>query len=594
MLPDRIVAWLEKPAAPWVAVLLAVVLSLGCLSEPLAADDFLLWATHAGLWGEWRGPWTLFNYFPADPAIRARLMDTGVLSWWTHPDLNLSFWRPLTSITHWLDFSVFGTTAVAHHAHSLAWFVAMLAAGIAAYRALIPTRWVAAAAAVLFAFEDVHAVSLGWVASRNLLLATTFGLLALAAHHRWRQTRRWTWAIAAPGLLAFSVLSAEAGIATVGYFAAYALCLEPGTLRQRLLTLAPAGVIAITWRLAYQAMGYGVVGSGHYLDPVMTPIAFVGRLVTQIPALVMGHLAASPLDGLVVFPHLMWLLLLVGGLWAAWTWAAFGQLLRESALARFFVLGMVITAAPLATGVPQDRLLTPIAIGGFGFIALCLQAVREGRVGWGAKTLGWVWIVFHGIVSPLALPNRAKAIPALGGLSRQITAAMPDQAGQDVVLLTVPFDVVSYYPHAMRTLSGEPVPGDLRVLYTGFSPVTVERTAERTVVLSPESGFLSTWRDRIVRGDEPRFGVGEQVRVRGMTADVLAVSEAGRPERVAFTFDKPLADLHWIHYRGDWPAEVEVPEVGGVLALPGFDVWAALETTVGGGTSKYVGATATP
>jgi len=582
VLPDRVVAWLERPAAPWVALALAVVLSLGVLAEPFAADDFLLWATHAGLWGEWRGPWTLFNYFPDDPAIRSQLMDSGVLSWWAHPNLNLSFWRPLASITHWLDFSVFGTSAAAHHAHSLLWFAAMGGSAAVVYRQLIPTRWVAALAAALFVFEDVHGVSTGWIASRNLLLAMTFGTLALAAHHRWRQGGGWTWAVAAPGLLALAVLSAEAGIAVVGYLVAYALCLEQGPLVRRLATLAPAGLVAIGWRITYQALGYGVVGSGHYLDPVMNPVAFVGRLVTQIPVLVMGHLAASPLDGLVVYPHLLWVCLVVGGLWFAWLWAAFGGLLRSSPLARFFLLGMIITAAPLATGVPQDRLLTPIALGGFGLIALCLQAVRRGQIGWGAKALGWIWIAFHGVISPLALPTRAKAMPALGGLSRQIADAMPDTPGVDVVLLNVPFDVVSYYPHAMRTLSGEAVPGNLRVLYTGFSDLVLTRTGDHTVELAPRGGFLSTWRDRIARGDEPGFAVGDTVVVEGMTARVLAVTAAGRPERVSFTFADPLESMHWLTYDADWPMPVTLPPIGGTFQVQAFDVFAALETTVGG------------
>lgn len=582
VLPDRVVAWLQKPAAPWVAVALALCLSLGTLAEPLVADDFLLWATHAGLWGEWRGPWTLFNYFPADPEIRAGLMDSGVLSWWAHPDLNLAFWRPLASITHWLDFELFGANAVAHHAHNLVWYVAMLGAGVALYRQLIPTPWVAACAAVLFALEDVHGIATGWVASRNLLLATTFGALALAAHDRWRRGGGWTWGLAAPGLLALAVLSAEAGIAMIGYLAAYALCLERGPLVRRLATLIPAGVVAVGWRLAYQALGYGVVGSGHYLDPVMTPVLFVGRLITQIPVLVMGHLAASPLDGLVVFPHLLWLSLVVGVLWAAWMWAAFSTLLRTSPLARFFALGMVITAAPLATGVPQDRLLTPIALGGFGLIALCLESLRDGHGARGAKTLGWVWIVFHGIVSPIGIPTRSKAMPALAGLSRQINDAMPEEAGRDVVLLTVPFDVVTYYPHAMRTLSGDPVPGNLRALYTGFGAVRVERTGEHTVVLTPEGGFLATWRDRILRDDEAPFAAGDTVQVAGMTALVRSVDETGRPAQVAFTFDAPFDELTWLYYDEDFPAEAVLPPVGGSLQLPAFHVWKALETTVRG------------
>jgi hypothetical protein len=572
---------MKSPAAPWVAICIALFLSLGALREPFVADDFLLWATFDGVWGSWRGPWTLFNYFPADPDIRAELMDSGVLSWWAHPDLNLSFWRPLASVSHWFDFAVFGPNPVAHHAHNLVWYVAMLGAAVVFFRQLIPTRWVATCAAVLFAFEDVHGIATGWIASRNLLMATALGALAVAAHDRWRKGGGMAWGLAAPTLLGLSVLSAEAGISMLGYIAAYALCIERGPLFRRLLTLMPAVGVAVVWRLVYQALGYGVVGSGHYLDPVMTPIAFVARLVTQIPVLVMGHLAASPLDGLVVFPEMLPLSLLVGVLWFAWMWAAFSHLIKGTPLAQFFLVGMVITAAPLATGVPQDRLLTPIALGGFGLIALCLQAVREGQIGWGAKTLGWVWIIFHGLVSPLAIPPRSRGIPALGGLSRQITDCLPDVAGQDVVLLTVPFDVVTYYAHPMRMLNGGAVPGNLRALYSGFAAVELERTGERTIVLTPEDGFLATWRDRILRGDELPFLVGDTVRVAGLTVQVLDITNAGRPARVQFTFDAPLDTMAWRFYDETAPAVAVLPDVGDSMMLPAFDTWHAVETTTG-------------
>jgi len=578
---DRLLARLARPWVPWAAVVVAVVLASGSLTTPLLADDYLLWATHEGLWGDWRGPWTLFRYFPDDPTIRQGLMDRGVLSWWAHPDLHLCFWRPVASITHWLDFEVFGKDPVGHHAHQLLWYGAMLGAGVAFYRQVLGVGWVAGLAAILFAFDDVHGVAVGWVASRNLLIATAFGALAVAAHDRWRQGGGWTWAVVAPGLLVFAVLSAEAGVAMFGYFVAYALCLERGPLSRRLVTLVPSLGVVLAWRVAYRVLGYGVVGSGHYLDPVMAPLDFVARVVSQVPVLVMGHLAASPLDGLVVFPDALPIMLVVAGLWLAWLWAAYSDRIKLDPKARFFFLGMAITSIPLATGVPQDRLLTPVALGGFGLIALCIQSWRQGRGGWGAGVLAGVWLVFHGLVSPLAIPTRAQGIPALGGLSMQVTDAMPAEPDQTVVLVNLPFDVVTYYPHPMRAYSGEAVPGSLRLLYSGFEAARLERTSQHTVELTPERGFLRTWRERILRSMDPPFAVGERVEVSGMVARVMEVAPDGRPARVAFTFEEELDSLTWRFYDGSVVAELDLPAVGDGVDLPAFDIFEALHTTTG-------------
>jgi hypothetical protein len=57
---------------------------------------------------------------------------------------------------------------------------------------------------------------------------------------------------------------------------------------------------------------------------------------------------------------------------------------------------------------------------------------------------------------------------------------------------------------------------------------------------------------------------------------------------VAFTFDAPLESLHWLYYDGDWPMVATLPAVGGSLELPAFDIFAAIETTVGGKVPERV------
>ena len=69
----------------------------------------------------------LFDWIRSDRI--KQYMDYGVLPWWTFKGLVVSFWRPLSSLTHWLDYRLWPNSAALMHAHSLLWFGAF--AGLA-------------------------------------------------------------------------------------------------------------------------------------------------------------------------------------------------------------------------------------------------------------------------------------------------------------------------------------------------------------------------------------------------------------------------------------------------------------------------------
>ena len=50
--------------------------------------------------------------------------------------------------------------------------------------------WAAGLAALLYALDDAHSLSTAYLANRNALLATFFGLLSLYCHVRWRDDGR--------------------------------------------------------------------------------------------------------------------------------------------------------------------------------------------------------------------------------------------------------------------------------------------------------------------------------------------------------------------------------------------------------------------
>ena len=65
----------------------------------------------------------LYAFLPADKV--KRIIDAGYLPWWTYEGTKAVFWRPLTSLTLWLDYQLFPDSAALMHAHSIRWFAAV-------------------------------------------------------------------------------------------------------------------------------------------------------------------------------------------------------------------------------------------------------------------------------------------------------------------------------------------------------------------------------------------------------------------------------------------------------------------------------------
>jgi hypothetical protein len=84
--------------------------------------------------------------------------------------------RPLTSLSHALDYRAFPDVPAIMHAENIALYglIALLAALF--YRRIIADPHVAGIAGFLYAADDAHGFVVSWIANRNALLAAVFGL----------------------------------------------------------------------------------------------------------------------------------------------------------------------------------------------------------------------------------------------------------------------------------------------------------------------------------------------------------------------------------------------------------------------------------
>src|SRR5205807_960225 len=126
------------------------------------------------------------------------------------------------------------------------------------YRRLLGAGWAAGLAACFFALDPGHAVAAGWIASRNSVLAATFGIASVYAHDRWRRGGERWGAIVAPLCCAASLAAGESGTATLALLFAHVVAFEEPRLAAWARALGSATAVALGWVVLYRGLGYGV------------------------------------------------------------------------------------------------------------------------------------------------------------------------------------------------------------------------------------------------------------------------------------------------------------------------------------------------
>ncbi len=586
-MPERWRRWLGSPRATWLVLAVALALSAPSLTTGLVADDLvqqLLLHQPRALSGMSSHPLDLFCFATGEPAEYQAMVDVGAFPWWTNLHVRLRFLRPVSSLTHALDYALWPSSAIAMHAHSLVWLGLAFVAAAFFYRRFLPERWLAALAFLLYAVDDAHGPTLGWVANRNALVALALALPAVAVHDRWRKDGWRPGAWLAPLLLGVGLLAGESALATGAYLVAHALWLDEGRLLGRVLRLWRYGLVVILWRAVYVALHYGATGSGIYLDPVRDPLHFASHFVSRFFLLALGQLAFPWSDFGTLYqyvgPRLELKIVLLGVVVTGAFALLVVPLWRASATARFFATGTLLSLIPICSTFPADRLLWFVGLGAMGLVAQLL-ATPGPRI---LRTVTVaILVLLHLVMAPLLLPIRARSMVTIDNALRMVNESIPqtpDIADKTLILVNPAGDAFAGYVTLMRAALGQQRPARLRWLTAGTSSVRVRRLDERTLLVRPQAGFLDKDADRLFRNvRRDPLPPGTRVRITGLTIEVTETLPDGRPAAATFTFDVSLDDpsLIWLAWRpvGGF-APFKVPAVGKEVELPPIDFFALM------------------
>jgi hypothetical protein len=556
------------------------VLTLPSLGGGFAVDDHfhrIGVLGHPQIPGSPTSPFLLFSFAAGDPDQDLGIIDQVVGVWGMTEGYRISFMRPLSSVLHWIDYRLWPDQPWVMHLQNVLWYGALILLLYHFYRRVMEHVWIAGLATLLYAADDAHGMLVGWIANRNGLVTTVLGVLTLILFIRWRRDgwRPGTWS--APLVFAVALLAGESAIAVGAYLLAYVVFLDEGPWRVRVASLWPFGLVVVVWRVVYDVLGFGVHGTGLYIDPATEPARFVGALVERLPVVLNAQLASPPAD--------FWLVATRGGQVMMSLWAIAVLLvillilwptLRTSARSRFFALGSVLAAMPICATYPFDRLLAFVGIGAMGLVAQFLSSWKDKKRS--ARALFVVWALIHVVFAPLFLPMRVNDTARMDAAMARASASLPNDdalATQHLVVLNAPEVGSSFYTLIRRASLGEPLPAHVRFLSVSIDETHIERADERTLVVRWPDGLYRRPLDRFFWSPSHPIREGDTFELTALDVAVLEVTEDGRPKAVRYRFAAPLEDemFRWVSWKDGGYQPIESPGVGETLVLPPLNLF---------------------
>ncbi|HTV17385.1 MAG TPA: hypothetical protein VMG12_01900, partial [Polyangiaceae bacterium] len=463
------------------------------------------------------------------------------------------------------------------HLHSLVWFGLLIFMVGLVYRRLGGTSYGFSLPLLLFTVDDAHAPLVGWVANRNALIALCCALPALVFHDKQRREGFVHGIWLGPLALAVGLLAGEVAISVFAYLVAYAMCFDRGRFLARWASIAPYALVVAAWKISCIHLGYGVIGSGLYVDPLAQPIEFVRAVCERLPVLGLGLVAVPFADFWELYPVLspglrvgvMLLAIVVLGVFGL----VLAPLLRRRADLHFWAMGTALSLLPMCATFPHDRSLLGPSIGAMAVIAGLMEHGWAHRDRWLPLLGVGALALMHLVVAPILAPLRAAGVGQFTQLLWRTDASLPsgpELREQTLILMNPPLDPFAAYLPVYREVAGKQRPRQQLWLATGVSDLFVTTLDDHRLALRPDGGFWSSSMQLMLRSPHPGLGRGEEVKLDGASVLVTELTSDGRPLEVVVRFDRTLSDpsLVWMRWQHLGYAPFVLPAAGQTVVLP--------------------------
>jgi hypothetical protein len=517
----------------------------------------------------------------------------GIVPWWTSDGMRIDFWRPLSSITHFVDYQLFGRNAEAAHLVSIAWYVACVTL---VHRVLSRFRGARAnvvlLATAIFAFDDGHVVAVQWIANRNEIIAAVFVLLSFLSYLRVREGRSraaGAWCVL---WFAAALLAKESSVVLPALVALHALFYpeDPSAtglrrLRARASLHLGLGATLAAFVAVYLGRGHGAA-SAYYTSPLADPAAWALETVRSAPyhlAILVTGVPVHAFGSTPAADH-PWLAVVLGGtsiafVALAWRW------LRGCRDARFFVAWMLVQQPLCASYFPDPRRLFLASIG-FSFVvaAVGVQA-WERRSELAPRVVGIGLCALHFAVAPAVVQITMQVVNGFQRSYASLASSLDEGVDPDrLPAERIDVFLLGFHQRELTALYGlylrdrlngarhdyplSARPGERyedllrrgmaadRVHYHSLSfvreEVDVSVVAEDELLLEPRAGvpFFTTLFDLLYTVGEP-FRVGQSFDTGVFVATIDRLDDQGMVTRVRFRFREPLSSPRYRFFAFD-------------------------------------------
>jgi hypothetical protein len=524
-------------------------------------------------------PLNLYGFSWGSSARFTIEQDHGFAPWWASDQIKTNFFRPLSSLTLALDFSLWPDTPLLIHIHSLLWFCLLIVLTYRLYRSISGSAAVAGISILLFVMDDALSGPVGWISNRHALVAMVFCVLCVWLYHQGVSKKKWTYIAGACGAYALALLASEMGLVTFAYLFAYMLVLDRDNWPGRVKRIVPFVLITVVWRLAYTGLGYGASGTLLYIDPILNPVDFITQMLTRFPALLFSAVGLPVVDLLLAFsPQAMGVAAAVFLIPLGLLAFAVYPVLKTHRTSAFWLLGLLAAIVPLVTGIPQNRNLGLVSLGVMALAGQLFVDIATARKTGPLTTFQRILlriavpllVILYLVVSPLLVMSN----PATTRTSADAQASAadfgsaPELAEQHLYVINPPGAMSFMAGLFQRLFTDKPMPASINYLSSGFAPVTIERVDAQTIIVTPDGGYTPlpgpivddktgivtpVGLENVYRALDgfhynPRnpMQVGQVVALSDMTVEVTEMTGDGRIAQAAFTFAHPLDDNRYV------------------------------------------------
>ncbi len=515
-----------------------------------------------------------------EPAVQV-----GTAPWWVDRELQISFWRPISALTHWIDYQIWPDSTLMMHLHSSLWFIAMFAALINFFNRFLKSTLVPLVIVLLICDYSLYE-PLGWIASRNSLIAAFFAILSLIFLDKSTKCSCKKPLFISMLCLMLSLLAAESGITTIAFSMPYLIFFDKRAFKEKLPVIITTFLVIVLWRYLYNIQGFGAQNTGLYIDPIVNISGFVKAVIARAPILILNQFFLTDPLYVLFIPELKIILITCSlACIFVFTFVFRKQILKDDRL-KFFLSAMALSSIPVCSiSLISSRLQLFISIAAMGFLTVLASIIfdlyknnmddMKPKLGIKFKqVLCVIALVIHipfsgvlilGLSSFIALKAESKPAGVFDSVTQQ------NLYGKRLYLLNSPHAFDLLYLKYKFAYNNQVMPEHVRILSTAFNKNTYTIIDDYTLRMTNHAGmdiyphsyiedssnkispaYLDLIKTSIFRKNSSPIQNRDVVTFLDMEVLIQSTTDAGEPTQVDFIFSYPINDVHSLWYQWSW------------------------------------------